>query len=165
MARRRKGGQDPLTALDSLRKDLDADYKLYLEVLPDVPLNFQGHLHQYMCIRIAGFLEQTTFMVVKQLIANKSSPDAGQFALSFFRSSPNLTPDAFETLWLRFGSEDPHGVKGFLDLDERRELMGNLLRVRNYVAHGKSYGGGKMQVDSYRDLANGLYDWMLAKLL
>ncbi|GAA2064100.1 hypothetical protein GCM10009801_08480 [Streptomyces albiaxialis] len=66
-------------------------------------IEIQEDLHKYMCIRLAGYLEQLMFEAVTGYIASASGGPAGSFAMSWFKKSPNLTPDALVALIGRFG--------------------------------------------------------------
>lgn len=47
-----------------LKQQLDRLYSDYTSALRDVSINFQGELHKYMCVRLAGYLEQLIFVAV-----------------------------------------------------------------------------------------------------
>ena len=65
----------------------------------------------------------------------------------------------------RFGEAWKADLEAFLDDDERRNNLGLLLAVRNKVAHGRSYSGGKMNVANYKDLVDSLHTWVVARML
>jgi hypothetical protein len=85
--------------------------------------------------------------------------------MSFFKKAPNLNPEAFEKLIGRFGEAWLEDISDFLDKEERRNSLGKLLEVRNKVAHGQSYRGGKMNVDNYKQLIDAIHSWVLSRML
>ncbi|WP_433555827.1 HEPN domain-containing protein [Pseudonocardia xinjiangensis] len=151
---------------NSLKQDLDSTYKRYLGALSaDMPINFQGDVHKYMCIRLSGFLEQLVHVAITGMVRSKAHPTMGRFALSYFRHAPNLNPKSFEALIERFGEPLEESLKLFLDQDARRDLLGNLLEVRNKTAHGDNYKGSKPNVDSYKRLVDEIYNWVISDML
>ncbi|WP_254587428.1 HEPN domain-containing protein [Streptomyces sp. AC04842] len=151
--------------VQSIKSELDATYDRYHRSLSLVEIEIQEDLHKYMCIRLAGYLEQLMFEAVTGYIASSSGGPAGSFAMSWFKKSPNLTPDALVALIGRFGEAWKAELEAFLDDDERRNNLGLLLAVRNKVAHGRSYSGGKMNVANYKDLVDSLHAWVVARML
>ncbi|WP_438314541.1 HEPN domain-containing protein [Streptomyces sp. HUAS TT3] len=129
----------------------------------DIPL--QEDLHKYMCIRLSGYLEQLMFEAVCGYISSTTGGAARSFALSSFSKAPNLTPEALEKLVGRFGDAWKSDIIDFLDSQERRNSLGNLLAVRNKVAHGQSYRGGQMNVATYKQLVDDLHSWVVSRML
>ncbi|MFB7465659.1 HEPN domain-containing protein [Streptomyces sp. NPDC056224] len=145
--------------------ELDSTYDRYNRGLSDIDLALHGDLHKYMCIRLAGYLEQLMFEAVCGYVASATGGPAGSFAMSWFRKSPNLTPDALIALISRFGDPWKGEIVEFLDSDERRNNLGRLLEVRNKVAHGQSYSGGKMNVATYKELVDALHSWVTTRMV
>jgi hypothetical protein len=160
-----EGVNDARRIVNSLKQELDYTYSRYLQALGDIPIDFQGDVHKYMCIRLSGFLEQLLHVTITGMVRDRAHPMASRFALSYFRSAPNLNPKAFEALIERFGDPLEAALKGFLDQDDRRSLLGALLEVRNKTAHGESYKGSRPNVDSYMRLVNEIYNWVRAEML
>lgn len=151
--------------VQSIKSELDATYARYERSLSGAEIEIQEDLHKYMCIRLAGYLEQLMFEAVTGFIASASGGPAGNFAMSWFKKSPNLTPDALLSLIGRFGDTWKKELEEFLDADERRNNLGLLLAVRNKVAHGRSYSGGKMNVATYKKLVDSLHSWVVSRML
>lgn len=105
------------------------------------------------------------FVAVTGYVASASGGPAGNFAMSWFKKSPNLTPGALITLIGRFGEQREQDIENFLDNDERRNNLGLLLAVRNKVAHGHSYSGGKMNVANYKVLVDSIHQWIVNRML
>lgn len=149
----------------ALKQSLDALVADYQGALREMPINFQGEVHKYMCVRLAGFLEQTFYLAIVGYIRQTSSEKSASFALSFFRAAPNLKPGALEKLIDRFASEWTTELAALLDSGNRRDQLGTLLRIRNDTAHGVNYRGTSPQVTTYYGLATDLYAWCLRTLL
>lgn len=129
----------------------------------EIPL--QEDFHKYMCIRLSGYLEQLIFEAISGYVATHSHGPARNFSASFFRRAPNLNPEAFEKLIGRFGDLWSSELSTFLDKDERRNSLGKLLEVRNKVAHGESYRGGKLNVATYKKLVDNIHSWIMDRML
>ncbi|MFJ3096011.1 HEPN domain-containing protein [Streptomyces hydrogenans] len=149
----------------SIKSELDSTYDRYHQALGDIDIALHGDLHKYMCIRLAGYLEQLMFEAVTGYVSSSTGGPAGQFAMSWFKRSPNLTPDALITLIGRFGEKWEEDIRNFLDTEERKNNLGKLLEVRNKVAHGKSYSGGKMNVATYKELIDSVHTWVLSRMV
>lgn len=148
-----------------LKTDLDSSYKRYREGLLSVDIPLQEDMHKYMCIRLSGYLEQLIFQAVCGYISSTTAGAARSFALSSFNKAPNLTPEALEKIMGRFGDAWKADIASFLDTDERRNSLGNLLAVRNKTAHGENYRGGQLNVATYKRLVNDLHSWVLLRML
>ncbi|MGA5027160.1 HEPN domain-containing protein [Streptomyces griseoincarnatus] len=148
-----------------LKTDLDSSYKRYREGLLSVDIPLQEDMHKYMCIRLSGYMEQLIFQAVCGYISSTTTGAARSFALSSFNKAPNLTPEALEKVVGRFGDAWKAEIISFLDADERRNSLGNLLAVRNKTAHGENYRGGQLNVATYKRLVDDLHSWVLLRML
>jgi hypothetical protein len=143
-----------------LKQQLDALYTDYLAALGVVPINFQGELHKYMCVRLSGYLEQLFFVAVVGYVKSTANGQTASFALSRWKNAPNLSPGALEQLIERFGKDRLDDLALFLDDANRRGNLGTLLKIRNDTAHGGSYGGSLPSVTSYKSLVDDIHAWV-----
>lgn len=165
------GGADRITNTDDarreiirLKQELDSTYGRYNDALSDIPINFQGEVHRYMCIRFSGYLEQLFFCAITGYLKSVGGR-AGAFALSHFPYAPNLRPDSVAKLVARFGDEWAQSLEQHLDAENRRQSLGTLLAVRNKTAHGESYRGSAPSVRTYKHLVDDLHNWVLSTVL
>jgi hypothetical protein len=156
---------DARKQVTSLKQQLDALYLNYTGVLKDVPINFQGEIHKYMCVRLAGYLEQLLFVAVTGYVKTTASDQSASFALSNWKHAPNLNPDAFDRLINRFGEPWNDDFKVFLDDANRRSTLGTLLRIRNDTAHGGNYSGSLPSVTTYKALVDDIHAWVNRTIL
>ena len=143
-----------------LKQQLDALYNDYSAALLDVPINFQGELHKYMCVRLAGYLEQLIFVAVVGYLKSAAGPLAASFALSNWKHAPNLSPNALESLFDRFGGPWNNDLMQFLEEADRKGALGRLIKIRNDTAHGDSYSGSLPSVASYKLLVDEIHNWV-----
>jgi len=148
-----------------LKQELDDTYSRYKVALTRIPIDFQGDVHKYMCIRLSGYLEQLFYVCVTGYIKSASNPKVVEFALHHFRHAPNMNPRNLEKLVEKFGDEWSLGLGLLLDGDNRRDSLGTLLGVRNTTAHGGNYKGSMPQVDSYKQLVNDIHNWVVRSIL
>ena len=147
-----------------LKQELDSTFARYSEALTDIPINFQGEVHRYMCIRFSGYLEQLFFCAITGYLKS-SGGKTGAFALSHFPHAPNLRPDSVTKLIGRFGDQWLLSIDAYLDDDNRRQSLGTLLAVRNKTAHGENYRGSAPSVRTYKILVDDLHNWVVATML
>lgn len=146
---------------------LSDEYERYQEavrVLPMAQAKVQEDLRRYLCLRCAGFLEQVTFVVLHGYLDQKAGGPSRTFAKSWFERAPNLSVDAFTKLVARFGPEYASSFDAFLT-PVRRDSLGDLLAIRNDVAHGKHFAGQKLQPDRYVALCEDTYEWLVETFL
>ena len=143
-----------------LKQQLDALYSDYSAALQHVPINFQGELHKYMCIRLAGYLEQLIFVAVVGYLKSTAGPQAASFALSNWKYAPNLNPNAIQSLFDRFGEPWKNDLMQFLEEADRKGALGRLIKIRNDTAHGASYSGSLPSVASYKLLVDEIQGWV-----
>lgn len=151
----------------SLWTGLQSEYTRYrsaVSYIPTTELRLQEDLRRYLCLRCAGFLEQMTYIAVTDFLGRKSSGPGLNFAVSFFRTAPNLGVDPFIRLIARFGPTYEERFKAFLN-EDRREVLSDLLSVRNDIAHGKYHAGRKLDPERYMKLCKEIYNWFLGEFL
>lgn len=141
---------DLRSALDSVLDDIE-DQRHEGTLSPEQ----QTYLNDYAVVRMAGYLEQVCFHAISGRIGEVAQGHPQNFINSWFYKSPNLTPDKFRELFKRFGSEVDKMVKDFLADDFNRDLLNNLLEMRNSVAHGKEYNlSSRQTLHTFRKLVD-----------
>src|SRR4051812_19092410 len=98
-----------------------ARYSRAVAFIPTTELRLQEDLRRYLALRCAGFLEQLTFVVLRDYLERKSGSPVRDFAKSWFGRTPSLTPEAFGRLLGRFGDDHQQGIDKFLDEADRRD--------------------------------------------
>lgn len=156
---------DARVEIHRMKSALDATYDRYSRSLLQVPLDLQQDLHLYMCIRLSGYLEQLMYQAVCAYVSDASGGAAREFALSWFRNAPNLSPPALEGLIARFGEDWLRDLKILLDKENNRGSLGTLIKIRNDTAHGKSYAGASANVSSYKKLIDDLHSWVHGRMI
>ena len=127
-------------------------------------LRVQDDMRRYLCLRCAGFLEQVVFVVLDGYLDQKTSGPAREFIRTQFRRAPNLNVKAFAGLIGRFGSHYSGEFDRFLT-KTRRSTLGDLLDIRNDVAHGRVGPGARLDPNRYLTLCEEVYDWLIETFL
>lgn len=127
--------------------------------------DLQADLTKYLAIRMAGFAEQACYHSISGWLAETSTGPHRHFSQSWFKRSPNLTPQQLYELMKRFGESTATACDDFLDQDLRREVLSSLMTLRNSVAHGGLYRGSMKQTETYMALIEDLYVWFQDQFL
>lgn len=146
---------EAIQAIDDMRDNLNAvlddidDQRRSGDLSPEQ----QTYLNDYAVVRMAGYLEQLCFHAISGRIGELAQGHPQTFINSWFYKSPNLTAEQFRALFKRFGPAVDDQVKVFLSAGFNRELLDNLLEIRNSVAHGKEYSrANRESLETFRQL-------------
>ncbi|GAA3624359.1 hypothetical protein GCM10022223_46770 [Kineosporia mesophila] len=157
--------QDARERVDLLYENLTDSFADFQQNLSITPPSIQADMHLYLCIRMAGFLEQLVFLTISGYMRELLGGHARNFYGSWFWKAPNLTPEQFKGLIKRFDDPWKTEFQNFLSDGLRTSTLKNLLEIRNKVAHGQSYTGGRGQLTSYMELVSDIKDWMYARFV
>jgi len=146
--------------IKSLREDLEG---LYVRADPrDIEdLELASDLARYLCIRVSGYLEQSTGVILKDFCEKNSWGAVQSFAHSWLDRSPNLSVDALVRLVGRFDAGLSRELEKFLAVNERGGRLNSLIGIRNDVSHGRNQGISRGQAWSYFETAEEIVEWLL----
>lgn len=122
-----------------------------------------GDLACYLCVRVSGYLEQATAIILRGYCAKNSWGDVQQFAMSWLDRTPNLSSDALLYLVGRFNRSAADDLGEFLAIEERGSSLNALIGIRNDVAHGRNQGLSRMQAWQYLEVVELVIEWFLDK--
>lgn len=122
-----------------------------------------GDLNRYLCVRVAGFLEQSLMSVTRAHCEQLSYGNVKTFALSGLERSPNPRAEKVVALVRRFHADWGAELEEILGTDERGNRLDALVGLRNQIAHGKSQGVSRTQVWEYFQVASEVADWLVDK--
>ncbi|MFI7594583.1 HEPN domain-containing protein [Micromonospora sp. NPDC049359] len=143
-----------------LKKELE---ELYIRADPraiDDP-ELAADLGQYLCLRVSGYLEQATAVILRDFCSKNSWGFVQQFANSWLDRMPNLSSDALLKMVRRFDGSWADELEAFLAVEERRNSLNSLVGIRNGVAHGKQQGLSRKQAWEYFEVAEAIIEWLL----
>jgi RiboL-PSP-HEPN len=122
-----------------------------------------GDLARYLCVRVSGYLEQATAVILRSHCTKQSWGNVQQFAVSWLDRTPNLNSDALVKMVRRFNNQIAEELEGFLAVEERGSGLNSLIGLRNDIAHGRQQGMSREQAWEYFTLAESVIDWLLEK--
>jgi len=123
-----------------------------------------GDLNRYLCVRVAGYLEQSLISIGRSSIERLSGGVAEAFALSWLERSPNPSASEVARFVGRFSNRWREEFEEFMQADGRGQRLNALIGIRNDVAHGKNQGVSARQVRDYLDVGQDVVDWLLDRL-
>ncbi|QDO42536.1 hypothetical protein FNV62_34400 [Streptomyces sp. RLB3-17] len=146
--------------VDRLKKSVE---DLYIRADPRniEDLEIASDLGRYLCVRVSGFLEQATQVILHDYCSRNAWGEVQTFAHSWLDRMPNLSADALIKLVKRFSNSWAFELEELLSKEERRASLNALIGIRNDVAHGKQQGMSRQQAWEYFELAEMIVDWLL----
>jgi HEPN superfamily RiboL-PSP-like protein len=151
-----------LWQVQRLRRELD---QLYARADPrdfDDP-EIAADMGRYLCLRVSGFLEQATSIILREFCEKNSWGDVQDFALSWLDRMPNLSHGELVKLVGRFNKKAAQELDEFLLKEERKSRLNALIGIRNDVAHGKQQGMSRQQAWGYYEVVDLVIEWLLDK--
>jgi hypothetical protein len=118
-------------------------------------------LGRYLCIRVSGYLEQATSVIMRDYCHKNSGGNVQQFAISWLERMPNMSSDALLKLVGRFNETWEKELENFLSQEERKGSLNALIKIRNNVAHGIPQGLSRENAWSYYRVAEEIIEWLL----
>jgi hypothetical protein len=116
---------------------------------------------RYLCIRVSGFLEQATAIILREHCAKNSWGKVHQFATSWLDRIPNLSQPGLLKLIYRFSSQTGKDLEEFLSAEERGSSLNSLIGLRNDIAHGRNQGMSREQAWQYFSVVEAIVEWLL----
>lgn len=149
------------TKINRMRADLDD--VIHLAASMDPGSEEAGHLARYLCIRVAGFLEQSLVAMAQSCVRRCSFKEAQSFGLSHVKKLPNPSAPEIRRLVERFNTQWVTELDAFFSQDERKDRVNALLGLRHQLAHGQSQAISLERVREYLLLVQDLVEFLLPK--
>jgi hypothetical protein len=115
----------------------------------DSNLELQGHWGRYICILVAGFLENAIGEVYVKFITDSSSPQVAQYTITTLKKVQNPKASKFIETASKFKKEWGEQLEAFLENDGRKDAIDSIMRTRHQIAHGKDTRIGVVQVKNH----------------
>ncbi|MFI9384203.1 HEPN domain-containing protein [Kutzneria sp. NPDC052558] len=146
--------------IGKLRDDLDG---LYVRADPRsiTDPEVASDLGRYLCVRVSGYLEQASGVILRDYCEKNSWGLVQSFAHSWLDKMPNLSADALIKFVKRFSSQHAGELEVFLSTEERGTTLNALVGIRNDVAHGKQQGISREQAWRYLEVVEQIVNWLL----
>lgn len=116
----------------------------------DSNLELQGHWGRYICILVAGFLENAISEVYVQFVTDSASPQVAQYTIATLEKIQNPKSNKFIETASKFKKEWGEQLKVFLEEDQSRKFaIDSIMQIRHEIAHGKNTGITIVRVKDY----------------
>jgi len=106
----------------------------------EADFELQGHWGNYMCVLVAGFLENALKELYGDRARRCASPDVASFVLRTLERVQNPKAKRFEEVASAFSGEWGRALEAHLGEDggRRRSALDSIMSNRHLIAHGKS---------------------------
>ena len=160
--RRARHSNEARSQINRLKDQLD---ELYIRADPRSISDpeIAGDLARYLCVRVSGYLEQATAIVLRSYCEKNSWGDVQRFAMSWLDRAPNLSSEALLSLVGKFNKSASGELREFLAVEERGSSLNALIGIRNDIAHGRNQGLSRTQAWQYFEVAELVIEWLLYK--
>lgn len=102
-------------------------------------IGLQAHWGKYLCILVAGFLENAIKEIYTEFVDRTSIPQVANFAKSRLQKIQNPKSSRFVEIARAFKEEWGDELEDFLNQDHklRKNAIDSIMDNRNRIAHGK----------------------------
>ncbi len=125
----------------------------------------RDYLNRLAVIRLSGFIEKSVEHMVNGYLEEHSSYRVLRYGQRQAARLANLNPTRLEQL---VGSFDPQweaDMHAFLEDDEHRQTLGNLIGARHSLAHGGSSAVSSALLRQYHEIAEQDINFLLDRFL
>lgn len=124
-------------------------------------LELHGHWGKYICILVAGFLENALSEVYQELVNKSSSPFVSNFTLRSLEKIQNPKASRFVETASSFKREWGSELEIFLNQNPSvREAVDSIMNNRHLIAHGKNTSISVVKVKEYLTAAVKLIEFI-----
>lgn len=118
----------------NLRSQL-AEIDRLLNILP-TDNEVQAHWGRYMCVMVAGFLENALQEVYKDFVRSSNDENVVRYASKQIARTTNPDGGRFLQTAREFNETWRNELRQFIARDGRREAIDSIMKNRNSIAHG-----------------------------
>jgi len=114
-------------------------------------LELQAHWAKYLCVLVAGFLENSLVEIFSEFVSAASSPAVARFATSRLENIQNPKAQRFVEVSGAFDESWGPELEAFLADNGRKDAIDSIMSNRHLIAHGSSSGITLARVNQYLD--------------
>lgn len=100
-------------------------------------LEMQSHWAKYLCVLVAGFLENSLNEVYSDFCRRAASKPVANFAMSALSRIQNPKTNAFIEVATAFNKGWGAAIEAFLEDGGRKEAINSIMSNRHQIAHGR----------------------------
>lgn len=117
-------------------------------------IELQGHWGKYLCVLVAGFLENAIIAVYSDFVSGAASPHVSQFTLVNLEKIQNPKTEKFIQVAIQFKKDWGEELKDyFINHPDKKAAIDSIMTNRHLVAHGKSTSISVHRVREYLTLS------------
>ena len=120
--------------------------------LPNDAIELRAHWARYLCVLVAGFLEQSLRSIYGEYANRTSAPNTASFVVRRLRGFRNANMQAILGLAASFNSGWHNDLKLATD-GELRDAVDTIVSNRHLIAHGKDVGITFVGIKTYYERA------------
>ncbi|MCH9000418.1 MAG: hypothetical protein IID48_19440 [Proteobacteria bacterium] len=114
-------------------------------------LELQGHWGRYLCILVAGFLENAIGEIYAEFAHNVGSEPVANFVATRVLRIQNPKAQRFIETAGTFKAEWAIDLDVFLNQEGRKDAIDSIMNNRHLIAHGQNAGISVVRVKEYLD--------------
>ena len=126
-------------------------------------LELQAHWAKYLCVLVAGFIENSLEEIFSEFVTDASSPAVARFAKSRLGNIQNPKAQRFIEVAGAFDESWRVGLEAFLEDNGRKDAVDSIIANRHLIAHGGSSGITLSRVNQYLDKCVEVIDFIEAQ--
>jgi hypothetical protein len=123
------------------------DY-LFQQVSGIADEEMKSHWARYLCVLVAGFIENSLRIMLVKYAAAKSHPNVANYVNNKIKNITNLNNEKLKQLLGSFNSDWGKIIEDNV-LDDQREAIDSILANRHQIAHGQPVGITYARVNQY----------------
>jgi D-serine dehydratase len=125
----------------------------------------RGHLERLAVIRLSGFVEKAVEHMIVGFFEENTAFRVLRIGKTRFARVSNLNPTKLENLVGDFDETWRAELSSFLEVDERRQSLGNLIGARHALAHGGQSAVSAALLRNYHEVAKSTVDFLADRFI
>ena len=122
-----------------------------------------AHWAKYLCVLVAGFLENSLTEVYSEFVTDSSSPAVARFATTMLGNIQNPKAQRFVEIAGAFDDEWRAELELFIASNGRKEALDSIMANRHQIAHGENSGITLARVNQYLEKCIEVIDFLEAQ--
>ena len=127
-----------MTNRELVRQKQRLDTLFKNRALASYDIELLSHWAKYLCVLVAGFLENSLKELYGEFAKRSASPQVASFASATLQRIRNADSDRFLNTAGGFSKAWKGDLKAFMDENGRKEAINSIIGQRHLIAHGRS---------------------------
>jgi hypothetical protein len=123
-------------------------------------IELQAHWAKYICVLVAGLLENALKEIYKDYVASRSAQNITNYVCAQLKAVRNPKAGKFLEVAKSFDPTWEDELKQYLDQDGRGDAIDSIMTNRHLIAHGQSSNITLVRIREYLDKATEVIDYV-----